>query len=700
MHYLTVLRSSALSRALTLALTHVALSTAMAQTDTSVVRAIDVQPVVVATSRAAEADPVTATTIDSAQLRAVVVGQDLPFVLQSASPSLLAYSESGTNFSNYGTFRLRGIDQTRVNVTFNGAPLNDMIDQGVFFSNLTDLANGTTSVQVQRGVGVAQNGTASFAGSVNLQTASLASAAPGGRLQLSSGSFGLLRGSFEATTGLTDQNISVMAKLTSFRTDGYRNYTGTRSFSGQVGAAWFGAQDVVRLNVLAGRTDNQLGYIPVPKPLADLDPRTNVNDSTDYDDFGQALIQLDWSRQLSPTAALGVMTYYGTAGGDFYSGFRDENNTLTQINYPLENRHLGAMASVQIDEVAPGLDLSVGAHGYRFWRRNWEAVSPDMGSPYYDDRTVKDELSGVAKVTYRRGAIELLGNVQVRSVSMTFSPDAAMAAVLPVHSWLFVNPFVGITYHLADQHSLYGSVGRTGREPTRFDLLGGTTINEANIFVLQTPNTVRPEYVVDMELGYRLHTDEIDLDVNGFMMQFTDEIAPIGRYIDQWFVQLRENVSRSSRWGAEFQATWRPAHNLSVHGTATWMQTNIEAYTPADLGVTYADVEAVLSPRVLGSIWVEYQPVDLLGVRAAMRHAGKSWLDLANTPSLTLDGFTVVDLAATLHVQRHRLTIQANNILSEAYAVNGAVTTFNTATVPALFMQAPLNVVVMLEVSL
>lgn len=700
MHYLTVLQSSALSRALTLALTHVALSTAMAQTDTSVVRAIDVQPVVVATSRAAEADPVTATTIDSAQLRAVVVGQDLPFVLQSASPSLLAYSESGTNFSNYGTFRLRGIDQTRVNVTFNGAPLNDMIDQGVFFSNLTDLANGTASVQVQRGVGVAQNGTASFAGSVNLQTASLASAAPGGRLQLSAGSFGLLRGSVEATTGLTDQNISVMAKLTSFRTDGYRNYTGTRSFSGQVGAAWFGAQDVMRLNVLAGRTDNQLGYIPVPKPLADLDPRTNVNDSTDSDDFGQALIQLDWSRQLSPTAALGVMTYYGTAGGDFFTGFRDENNTLTQINYPLENRHLGAMASVQVAEVAPGLDLSVGAHGYRFWRRNWEAVSPDMGSPYYDDRTVKDELSGVAKVTYRRGAVELLGNVQVRSVSMTFSPDAAMAAALPVHSWLFVNPFVGITYHLSDEQSLYGSVGRTGREPTRFDLLGGTTINEANIFVLQTPNTVRPEYVVDMELGYRLHTDEIDLDVNGFMMQFTDEIAPIGRYIDQWFVQLRENVSRSSRWGAEFQATWRPAHNLSVHGTATWMQTNIEAYTPADLGVTYADVEAVLSPRVLGSLWVEYQPVDLLGVRAAIRHAGKSWLDLANTPSLTLDGFTVVDLAATLHVQRHRLTIQANNILSEAYAVNGAVTTFNTATVPALFMQAPLNVVVMLEVSL
>lgn len=682
-------------------LAFVASSTVLGQVDTSTIRSIDIQPVVVASSRSTDRDPVTTSTIDSAQLRSVMIGQDLPFVLQAASPSMLAYSESGTNFSNYGTFRLRGIDQTRVNVTFNGAPLNDMIDQGVFFSNLTDLANGTASVQIQRGVGVAQNGTASFAGSVNLETASLASTAPGGRLQVSAGSFGLLRGSVEATTGMTDQNISVMAKLTSFRTDGYRRSTGTRSVSGQVGAAWFGAQDVVRLNVLGGRTDNQLGYIPVPKPLTDQDPRTNVNDSTDYDDFGQALIQLDWSHQLSPTAALGVMAYYGMAGGDFFSGFRDENNALTQINYPLENRHLGAMASVQIAEVAPGLDLSAGAHGYRFWRRNWEAISPDMSAPYYDDRTVKNELSGFAKAVYHSGSLEILANVQVRSVDMTFSPDVSMTGgPLPLHTWLFVNPFVGITFQLNDVQSVYGSVGRTGREPTRFDLLGGTTINDANLFVLESPNTVRPEYVVNAEVGYRLQTPELDLQLNGFAMQFSDEIAPIGRYIDQWFVQLRENVERSSRWGAELQATWRPWPALQVHATATWMRTNIDSYTPADLDVTYQNVEAVLSPRLLGSIWAEYRPTELVGLRAAVRHAGESWLDLANTPSLWLDGFTVVDVAATVHLQQHRLTIQANNVFSESYAVNGAVTTFNSETVPALFMQAPLNVVVMLEVAL
>ena len=124
----------------------------------------------ISTTRVSEIDPVTQTTVDTAALRRVVVGQDVQYVIERTVPSVISYSESGTNFSNYGSFRLRGIDQTRVNVTLNGVPLNDMIDQGVFFSNITDLTTGMASVQVQRGVGSSTNGTASYAGSIDLAT--------------------------------------------------------------------------------------------------------------------------------------------------------------------------------------------------------------------------------------------------------------------------------------------------------------------------------------------------------------------------------------------------------------------------------------------------------------------------------------------------------------------------------------------------
>ena len=483
------------------------------------------ESVIVTASRAGEADPVTQTTIDSTSLRRIVVGQDVQYVLERTTPSIVAYSESGTNFSNYGSFRLRGMDQTRVNVTLNGAPLNDMIDQGVFFSNITDLSNGVASIQVQRGVGTSQNGTASFAGSVNIESPRLASSEPSGRLQLSAGSFGLIRGSAEVFSGVSEDGYSIHAKVTAFNTDGYRYNTGTRSFSGSISGAWYGESDILKLSALGGRTANELGYFAVPEPLANEDPRTNVNDTTDHDNFGQHLIQLEWDHQLGALSVLSLMAYYGGAGGDFLSGYRDEEGTLTQINYPLKNDHLGMIASLGLQEVATGLDLEFGVHAYRFWRRNWEAVAPELQSPYYDDRTVKDEVSGSVKASWGTGSLGVFADIQARAVNMTFSPDERWVpenTTIPRHEWFFLNPRVGVSFSASEEMLLYSSIGHTGREPTRFDLLGSTQINGANLDVLLNPGTVRPERVTDIELGYRIMEQDWDVDINGFYMMFTD----------------------------------------------------------------------------------------------------------------------------------------------------------------------------------
>jgi len=88
--------------------------------------------------RASENEPVSQVTRGIKAIERNFQGQDAGFLLEKLSPSIVTYSESGSNFSNYSGFRLRGMDQTRVNMTLNGVPLNDMIDQGVFFSNFTD----------------------------------------------------------------------------------------------------------------------------------------------------------------------------------------------------------------------------------------------------------------------------------------------------------------------------------------------------------------------------------------------------------------------------------------------------------------------------------------------------------------------------------------------------------------------------------
>ena len=397
---------------------------------------------------------------------------------------------------------------------------------------------------------------------------------------------------------------------------------------------------------------------------------------------------------------------YGGAGGDYFAGFRDDDGVLTQVNYPLTNRHLGSMATLAMNNIANNLDVTLGVHGYRFWRRNWEAISPELETPYYDDRTMKDEVSGFAKAEYRVGGFTLAADVQVRGVTMTFLPDLSWlepGTQIPVQDWFFVNPRFGVTYQLSREAHLFASAGHTGREPTRFDLLGGTMVNEANVDVLLNPGTVKAESVTDVELGYRHHAAQWSVEANGFAMFMTNEIAPIGQYIDQWFVQLRKNVPKSQRLGLEFVGSVQPIPQLGITAQATWMTSNIDSYTPENTGVdtTYVNVEAVLTPNVIATVAVDYAPVEPLTITGTVRTVGKQWLELSNNPQLTLDAFTVVDLGVTWKAfGRHRLGITVHNLFNETYAATGATTFWEGATVPAVFMQASRNVMVLLEVTL
>ena len=683
--------------------------------DTTSIGTMLTRSVVVSSTRTTNETPVTKTVIDSVTIARAMAGQDAEFLLERTSPSIVAYSESGTGVSNNGLFRLRGIDQTRVNITLNGAPLNDMIDQGVFFYNITDLLNGMKSVQIQRGVGITGNGTASFAGSVSIESPLPLSIRPAARLQLTTGSYGFLRGSAEASTGAILPGLSASVKLSSLSSDGYRYNTGTTGNSGMVGLSYIQGSNMFRLLAVGGRTQNQLGYLPVPKNMADIDPRTNLDDSTDHEDFGQYLLQAEWTHVLTQQAAFSVMTYAGGAGGDYFAGFRDTTGMLTQINYPLKNRNYGLLGNLSIDEMANGLDLDFGIHAYTFNRRNWETVSPESTQPYYADTTTKHELSAFAKAMWTLGEetdyphARLQFEVQNRYVAMRFSPDGAAQALgttIPIRTWNFVNAKAGVSWVVSPEQNLYASVGRTGREPTRFDFLGGTQITEANISSLVGPTAVQPEYVLDFEAGWNVHTplfgdtDELTLCLNGFYMDFTNEIAPVGQYIEQYFVQLRTNVASSKRYGIETDLRYAANKHFVVHGSLTLMTSNVDKVYLATADTTVTNVAAVLTPSVISTLQAEWSPLSWLAISAGLRTVSSSFLELTNNSSLMLNGFALFNTALQLNYNQFSVRLTVNNLTDVRYFTNGGVDYTGGIAVPAVFMQAGRNVWVMFDASL
>ncbi len=655
------------------------------------------EEVVIRGIRADERAPVSQTTISKQQIEDVYVGQDALFVLEEVTPSILTYSESGTRLTNYGQMRLRGIDQTRINITLNGVPLNDMIDQGVFFSNFTDFGNSIESAQVQRGVGTSTNGTASYAGSINFESVNLKDSVPSTNIQLLAGSFDTYRGSAEVKSGLLDNKFAFYTRFTSTHSNGYRHHTGTDSYSFFFSGGYFGEKDLVKLTAFTGRTKNDLAYLPVTLPDIEADPKTNYVSENDIDDFGQSLVQLEYTRWLGSRTSLASSLYYGSAGGDFPAGFPDENGNFMQINYPLYNDHYGFMTNLNYTSADGRLEVTGGAHLYTFRRDNIETVVPNYNDPYYDDKSQKDEVSVFGKASYTLEQLTFYGDVQLRTVSLALTPDKdflGQSAEIPTRNWTFVNPKAGVTYELNSDYNLYVSYGRSGREPTRFDILGSTQISNANLASVQDVNSVKPEYVNDFEAGFRVNRGRLSGQANVFYMQFENEIAPIGVAIPEAFVQLRKNVPSSYRRGVELDWNYQFLPSLRFGGNATYMQSRIKEYAPEGTDEVYTDVHPIISPEWIINGTLEYNFKEKLYVAVSPRYVSESYLEPTNQPDLILPSYFVVDSRVTWNFWKdHAFSLHLNNIFDEEYYSFGQP----IGDVPGYFVQAPFNIYAMLN---
>jgi iron complex outermembrane receptor protein len=647
--------------------------------------------------RASREEPVSQVTRGLKEIENEFQGQDAGFLLEKLSPSVVTFSESGTNFSNYSGFRLRGMDQTRVNMTLNGVPLNDMIDQGVFFSNFTDFGNSIQSVQVQRGVGISTNGTSSYAGSINFESLNVYDSVPSAEIQLSAGSFNTLRASAELQTGRMDNNMAFYARYAGLKSDGYRDNTGTDSRSFFLSGAYFAKKHIIKFTGFIGRSQNGLAYLPVAISDIEENPRTNYVSANDKDDFGQWMSQVQHSYQINERMNLVNTIYYNGAGGDFPAGFISEDGEFTQINYPLFNDHFGAISNLNMATGDRKTDLNFGIHAYTFKRENLEQIIPNFNNPYYEDESRKNEVSVFAKARRELGKFSIFGDVQVRLVSLELSPDEeflGQQANIPIREWTFINPKLGVSYSYSEKFDLYASLGRTGREPTRFDILGSTQINSDNLDVVEDLNSVQEEYVNDLEVGGNYRSQLFSIQANFFYMQFENEIAPIGEFIPESFVQVYKNQESSYRTGIELDYSWSVLPSLRLFGHATYMQSKISEYSPEGSDAIFNDISPILSPEwnVLTSL--EYKIVEDLSVRISARYLSESFLELTNDPSLTVPQSFVTDVGLRYVLfDRHELRVDINNITDELYYTNGApVFGANDEVQPGYFVQPPRSI--------
>ena len=133
----------------------------------------NIQKVEVTAIRATKSTPVAHSNLSRKEIEERNYGEDIPSLLANL-PSVVISSESGTGIGST-SFRVRGTDPTRINVTLNGVPMNDAETHSVYWYDTPDLVSSLGSIQLQRGVGTSTAGTGAFGASLNMTSAPLAS---------------------------------------------------------------------------------------------------------------------------------------------------------------------------------------------------------------------------------------------------------------------------------------------------------------------------------------------------------------------------------------------------------------------------------------------------------------------------------------------------------------------------------------------
>ena len=604
----------------------------------------------------------TKTEIGREAIESVNRGQEMPFLL-ATTPSVNVQSDSGLA-AGYAYFNIRGVSQTRLNVTLDGVPLQDPEDQALYFSDFGDFASVVDSVQIQRGVGTSSYGSASYGGSVNF-----ASVNPGEKpsleAQAGAGSWGTGRGTLGASSGRLGP-YALYGRFSAETSDGFREHSGVDQHTAYFGATREDGRSLLKLFGVSGRERSQLAYLATEQSVLEQDLRHNDLSPDEKDDFGMTVAHLQYTRLVGSATTLMAQGYYNGASG----WFRIRDTTSGELQqFAIDGHFVGLILGATHHE-GP-LALNWGAHANDFTRDHFMDVVG--GSRAYTNTGLKHEYSTFLKASWDKGRAQLWGDLQLRHARFEYRGDQPLGSV----SWTFFNPKAGVRFDASPTLALYGSAGRVSREPARSDMLNG----EDNASIPYDLHAVAPERLWDYEGGVELRRGRLTARANVYAMEFSNEIALTGE-LSEIGLPVRRNVGPSHRRGVELDLSWRPSPAWRLGANAGFSRNRIGSWTQhfdvydeagtwtSSAARVYQDVPPLLSPGAIVNGTAEWSHGRDVSLSLAGRFVDHAQLDNTGDPAFRtpsffgLDGQASVSFARWVRRGEPRLRVQATNLLN------------------------------------
>jgi len=664
--------------------------------------------VIISATRVSDKVPVAFTNMDKDVINERNVGQDIPYLL-SLTPSFVVSSDAGAGVG-YTSFRIRGTDVNRINVTVNGIPLNDSESHGVWWVDLPDFASSVENIQIQRGVGTSTNGAGAFGATVNFQTFTLQKE-PYAEINSSAGSFNTFKNTISMGSGIIGGKFTFDGRLSKISSDGFidRAFSDLKSFA--VSGAYYQKNTILKVIVFSGKEITYQAWDGVPGNLLSTNRKFNgIGEYTDpegktryydneTDNYQQDHFQVFYSTGLNQRLHLNAAIHY-TRGEGFYEQYKG-NQEFSK--YGLDNLIIGSDILTDTDLIRQKWldnDFYGVTYSLKYQGKKWDAVlggawnnylgdhfgkviwarfasNSDMDHEWYNNNGAKKDFNVFGKTNYQiNSKLNLYGDLQYRRIHYEIKGiDDDFRDITQWYEFNFFNPKVGFSYIINDRQSLYYSFGIAHREPNRYN------------FIDADPNgpIPSPETLGDYEFGYSFKSAHYLLVANVYYMNYKNQLVLTGE-INNVGSPIMTNVDKSYRAGLEITTGINILPKLNWEANVSFSRNRIIGFTEyIDDWDTWSQVSNYLgetdlsfSPNIIAGSKINYEMIKKVNVALISKYVGDQYIDNTSSEDRKLDRYFINNLYINY---RHKsslfkeinLTLLVNNLFNVEYETNAWV---------------------------
>jgi outer membrane receptor protein involved in Fe transport len=671
--------------------------------------------------------PVAVSTIKAAQILERQGNQELVELLNT-TPSVYA-TKGGGGFGD-SQITMRGFESRNIAVMVNGMPVNDMEGGTVYFSNWTGLADVTSTMQVQRGLGSSKLAIASVGGTMNFLTKS-ADMKRGGIVRLGVGNNDYFKTSFAYNTGKSDKGWSSSFLMSRQAGSTYIENTDYESYAYYFALGWEpNKKHNFQFTITsAPQWHNQRTYSPTIQNYINYNPDHDGSPYRQYNsDYGyytdasgnkvalanranyysKPVMMFNWDWNINDKSKLSTVAYMsngrgggtgeiGRVGGKGITSFYDAQghfdydaifaaNAAVNVNTAAAGSTLvrrssinshnwyGVLANFQ-HKINDNWNFSVGTDDRYYYGYHYQVVSDLYGASGYKDNTNKNIAANVVSNTYDYQKL----------------------------TW---NPFGGKTAPIQDQigysndgeviwYSGFGQVEYSKNNLSAF--LQGSVSNQGYQRIdnfIQDGVTKQQGQVVNTKTGFKnLFGYNIKGGANYNINENHNVFANIGYYSKQPFFNsvypsnfqvVNPTLTNEKIFSAEIGYGFRSpklSANVNIYRTSwgdRWLRRTNQTFTLPDNSTTtgYAEISGITEIHQGVEVDAVYKPLNFLEIQGMFSwgdyyykgNATGAAFDDNNNP-LTLAGTST---STTLYLDKVKVGGTSNNSIPQMTASLGA----------------------------